>query len=315
VRVIAIDHFGARPTLRDIPSPEVSAGEIRLRMRAAGVNPMDWKVRDGAAEEFGQETVFPLTLGLEGAGVVDALGEGVTGFAVGDPVFGLFWPQIFQHGTFADFLVVASDARMSLKPEALTFETASVLPLAGGAALAAVRWLELRPGAKLLIIGATGGVGSYAVQIARAAGAHVIATATASDAGYIRDLGANEVIDFEAGDTVETARQLAPQGVDAVLDVIDGPEELKRVASLVREGGRLITTLDAADIDALAHQGVTAQNFLNHPLPEHFDELARLVVDGELRVHIEHSFPLEEAVTALDLSERGEVRGKVVLTM
>ena len=125
MRVIAIDHFGARPTLRDIPSPEVSAGEIRLRMRAAGVNPMDWKVRDGAPEEFGQETVFPLTLGLEGAGVVDALGEGVTGFAVGDPVFGLFWPQIFQHGTFADFLVL----QCPLKKDSLDFKLPNMLVL------------------------------------------------------------------------------------------------------------------------------------------------------------------------------------------
>lgn len=315
MRAIAIDGFGDTPTLRDVPIPKVGSDEIRLRMQAAGVNPMDWKVRDGAPEQFGQETRFPLTLGLEGAAVIDALGDGVTGFDVGDPVFGLFWPAVFQHGSFADYLVVPAGARMAIKPEALTFEQAAVLPLAGGAALAAVDWLELEPGAKLLVIGATGGVGSYATQIAKARGAHVIATAATSDTEYIRSLGADEVIDFEKRDAVDAVRELAPEGVDGVIDVINGPDGLGRVAGVLRDNGRLLTTLFAADVDALARRGVTASNFLSHPLPHHFDELARLVIAGELQVRIEQRFPLENAAEALDLSQRGTVRGKLVLTI
>src|SRR6266508_1370063 len=122
MRASAIDSYGETPNLRELPTPEPQRGELRLRMRAAGVNPMDWRVRDGAPAQFDQTARFPLILGLEGAGVVDAVGEGVEGHEPGEAVFGLFWPQVFEYGTFADYLVVPADARMARKPEALSFE-------------------------------------------------------------------------------------------------------------------------------------------------------------------------------------------------
>jgi NADPH:quinone reductase-like Zn-dependent oxidoreductase len=180
--------------------------------------------------------------------------------------------------------------------------------------LGCIEWLNLEPGDTLLIIGATGGVGSYAIQIAKARGCHVTATAAAADADYARDLGAGDVIDFQARDTVDSARELAPDGFDGIVDLVNGPDQLNRVAGLVRENGRVLSTLFAADIDALARQGVVANNFLNHPLPHHFTQLAKLVESGELRVHVQ-TFHLENAADALQLSELGQVRGKLALVM
>lgn len=314
MKAIAIDRFGETPTLREMPTPEIGPGEVLLRMKAAGVNPMDWKVRDGVPAEYGQESRFPLILGLEGSAVVERVADDVDRFSPGDAVFGLFWPAVFEHGTFADYLVVSADARMALKPDALSFEQAAVLPLAGGAGLGVVEWLGVGPGSSLLVIGATGGVGSYAVQIAAARGARVVATASAADADYIRGLGAQEVIDFETEDTIEAARRIVPEGFDAILDVVSDQAQLERVAGLARKGGRLLTTL-WADVDALAEQGVTAHNFLNHPMPEHFTKLAEMVEAGDLQIHIQQAFPLEDAVEALRLSEQQQVRGKLVLTI
>ena len=116
MRAIAIDAYGETPTLRELPAPEPQPGEVRLRMRAAGVNPMDWRVRDGAPAQFDQTARFPLILGLEGAGVIDGVGRHVDRYQPGDAVFGLFWPQVFEYGTFADYLVVPADARMAPNP-------------------------------------------------------------------------------------------------------------------------------------------------------------------------------------------------------
>ena len=314
MRAIAIDAYGETPTLRDLPTPEPAAGEIRLRMHAAGVNPMDWRVRDGAPAQFGQTARFPLILGLEGAGVVDALGEGVGGYERGEAVFGLFWPQVFEYGTFADYLIVPADARMARKPEGLSFEQAAVLPLAGGAAVFVQEWLDIKPGETLLVVGATGGVGSYIVQLAKMRGARVLATSTAADAAYIKGLGADDTIDFEREDVVEAASRLAP-GVNAVLDLVSSPEQFANISNIVGSGGRVASLINGADVEALAARGVRAENILTHPVGEHFDQLGHLVEQGKLAVPIEHVLPLEDAVSALAICEAAKGRGKIVLSV
>jgi NADPH:quinone reductase-like Zn-dependent oxidoreductase len=315
MRALAIDAYGGKPTLRDLPEPHPQSGEIRLRMRAAGVNPMDWRVRDGAAAQFGQSARFPMILGLEGAGVVDEVGDAVDTFKSGDAVFGLFWPQVFEYGTFADFLVVPADARMASKPESLTFEQAAVLPLAAGAAMVVQEWIDLQAGETILVVGATGGVGSYTVQLAKARGARVLATSSATDSAYIRSLGADEVIDFEQEDVAEAASGLAPGGVDALLDVVSPAARLARMSEVVRPGGRVASLINSADVEALAARQITAANILTHPAREHFEELGRLVEEGKLIVPIEHVLPLEDAVAALAMSEEGRTRGKIALAI
>lgn len=315
MRAIAIDAYGETPTLRELPAPEPQPGEVRLRMRAAGVNPMDWRVRDGAPAQFDQTARFPLILGLEGAGVIDGVGRHVDRYQPGDAVFGLFWPQVFEYGTFADYLVVPADARMARKPADLSFELAAALPLAGGAAMVVSEWIDLQLGETILVVGATGGVGSYTVQLAKARGASVLATAAKDDASYILGLGADHAIDFEHEDLVEATTTLAPNGVDAILDLVSDAEQLARIATLVHSGGRLVSLIFSADVDALAVQGIRAANILSHPVGEHFEELARLVCSGALQVPIDRTLPLEEATAALELSESGRARGKIVLAI
>ena len=296
-----------------MPRPE--RRELRLRMRAAGVNPMDWRVRDGAPNQFDQQTRFPLILGLEGAGAVDELGAGVTAYVRGDEVFGLFWPEIFEFGTFAEYLVVSEDARMACKPNALSFEQAAALPLAGGAAMAALNWLEIGQGQQILIVGATGGVGSYACQLAKLRGARVIATARASEVTYIRGLGADAVIDFEREDVPSRAGDLADGCVDAMLDLVNTGDRFSQNTTAVREGGRVVSLTFGADVDELAKRNIRAHNLLSHPVKQDFDELARLASRAELQIPIELTLPLAEANDALELSQSGMARGKIVLTI
>jgi NADPH:quinone reductase len=315
MRAIAVDAYGETPTLRDLPIPELQPGDVRLRMRAAGVNPMDWRIRDGAPTQFDQTARFPMILGLEGSGVVDAVGKDVNSYTPGEAVFGLFWPQVFEYGTFADYLVVPADARMARKPEALSFEQAAALPLAGGAAMVVAEWMDIQPGETILVVGATGGVGSYTVQLARARGARVLATSTVADGPYIRGLGADELIDFEKADVVAVAERLAPNGVDAVLDLVSSANQLAKISMAVRPGGRIASLIFSADLDALATRGIRAANILSHPVAEHFEHLARLVNEGSLQVPIELVLPLEDALAALELSESGKARGKIVLAI
>jgi NADPH:quinone reductase len=315
MRAVAIDAYGDTPTLRDLPTPEPKHGEVRIEIHAAGVNPMDWRVRDGAPAQFGQDARFPLVLGLEGAGVVDAVGPGVVNWAVGDAVFGLFWPQVFEYGTFAEYLVVPADARMARKPEKLSFYEAAALPLAGGAAVFVLDWLDLKESETLLIVGATGGVGSYTVQLAKTLGARVIATSTDADEPYIRGLGADDVILFEREDVADVAVARAGGQIDALLDVVNMQEELSRIAEAVRTGGRVVSLISGADIETLAAREIRAGNLLSHPVAEHFEKLARLVEDGDLQVPIERVVPLEDAVDALAFSESGRARGKIVLAV
>jgi NADPH2:quinone reductase len=175
MQAIAIDQFGQSAELHDIPVPAPGPGEIQVRMHAAGINPLDWKVAGGMLRAIGAEAKFPLTLGFDGAGTVERFGDGVTRFAVGDEVFGLVWPIVFEHGTFAEYFIASEHAALAAKPSGLSFAQAAALPMPASAALTALDTLAVSPGDTLLVVGATGGVGSYAVQLAKARDIGVIA--------------------------------------------------------------------------------------------------------------------------------------------
>jgi NADPH:quinone reductase-like Zn-dependent oxidoreductase len=314
VRAVAIDAFGQPPTLRELPMPEPGSGEVRIRLRAAGVNPIDWRVRDGAPAQFGQTARFPLILGLEGAGVIDKAGDQARLFAPGDEVLGLFWPEVFQHGTFADYLVVSDDARMAHKPAEISFQQAAALPLAGGAAVAGLNALELAAGDTLLVVGASGGVGIYACQLAKRRHIRVVATTrnVETNAEYLKRHGADMVIDVSDLDG-PTSAELGSHDVDAVLDLVSDPNRLAQIAAAIRPGGRIVSLIAAADPDRLTGLDIRAQNLISHPQPDDFAELAGLAATGKLHIPLAHTYPLEQAPEALGLSEAGAARGKIVL--
>ncbi|WP_128378158.1 NADP-dependent oxidoreductase [Streptomyces cavernae] len=285
----------------DQPLPSPGPGQLLVAVRAAGVNPVDFKQRTGYVRpgESGRE--LPAVFGNEVAGVVERIGPDVTGFAVGDEVFGN--PVAGGYAEYA-LLPVAVTAH---KPEAISFTDAAALPVAAATAYDGVRQLDLPAGATLVVTGAGGGVGVAAVQIARAAGLKVVGVASAGKKGFVESLGAVHVPsgpDFVAG-----VRAAAPHGVDAVYDLIGG-EVLEAAAELLDDGTKLIT---AGGKDIVA--GLGGAPVARARTAAVLDEVAKLVVDGSLNPLVTRTFPLEKAGDALRVVEDGHAQGKIVIVV
>ncbi|MFI0712475.1 NADP-dependent oxidoreductase [Streptomyces inhibens] len=289
--VLALGH-----TDKPVPGP----GEVRVKVVTVGVNPLDYKRRYGWVEQF-YPTTFPAVPGLEFAGVVDAVGEGVTDTAVGDEVFG--WTKT---GAYAEY-AIAGD--IVPKPAALSFQAAATLPVAGETAQRVLDLLGLKEGETLLLHGAAGAVGQVAVQLAVALGATVIGTASPANHDFLRSLGAVPVA-YGAG-LADRVRAAAPQGVDAVFDAA-GQDALP--VSIALRGGttdRIVTIADphAADHGVPFSSGGTPSEQVRAGLAAH----ARLAVEGRLTIPVVETFSLADAAKAQELSEAGHVRGKLVI--
>jgi NADPH:quinone reductase-like Zn-dependent oxidoreductase len=292
----------------EIPDPVPT--EIRVRVGAAGVNPVDWKTRAGR----GMAAVLgppPFTVGWDVAGTVDAVGLGVTRFAVGDAVFGMPWfPR--QAGAYAEF-VTAPSRHFAHRPAGLSEVEAAGLPLAGLTAWQClVDIADVQPGQRVLVHAAAGGVGHIAVQIAKARGAYVVGTASAGKHNLLHDLGIDEAVDYRA-----EAFEKVVEPVDLVLDLIGG-DVAARSLDVLHPEGRLICLPSAAAADALAaaaERGLRATAMLVEPDGDGLEELARLVDERRLRVLVAETFPLERASHAHRAGELGRTAGKLVLTI
>jgi NADPH:quinone reductase-like Zn-dependent oxidoreductase len=214
-------------------------------------------------------------------------------------------------GTYAE-RVGAHAAIVAKKPEAVAFAEAAALPMPGLTALDLVDAADIGKGETVLIVGATGGVGSYAVQLAARRGARVIATARRANEPFVRELGAAETVDH-AKDLVDAVRRAHPDGVEAIIDVVSDTEALTRIAGLLNKGGRLASSVFAVDVKGLAERSIKATNIGMRPNAQRLEELSRLVDAGEISVRLERTFPLEKAREALEESRTGHVRGKIVL--
>lgn len=306
MKAIRIHSYGGPEVLayEDAPRPEAAAGELLIQVQAAGVNPVDWKVRAGHVKEWLQHQL-PLIPGWDVSGVVEEVGAGVTGFKAGDEVFGLL--DFTRDGAYAEY-AVARAADMARKPAAVSHVNAAVLPIA---ALTAWQSLfdvaHLTAGQTVLIHGAAGGVGHFAVQFARWKGARVIGTASARNAGFVRELGAGQVIDYQAARFEDAVR-----GVDVVLDTIGGDTQL-RSWQVLKKGGVLVATLGIETPQATHDFGVRGEGILVHPDAGQLSQIAALVEAKEVRPYIYSTISLAEAVKAHELSQGGHVRGKLVL--
>jgi NADPH2:quinone reductase len=312
VKAFALTSADQPASLVDLPDPELVEGAVRVRIHAASVNGFDVFQANGYLISM-MEHVFPTVIGRDFAGVVDALGAGRTDFSVGDEVFG-FVPSTppLHDGTYAEYLA-APIVVLVPKPERLSFELAAAIPLAGATALDSVEAAGVGPGDTVLVAGATGGVGSVAVQLAAQRGATVIATAKAGDEdAFVRSLGATEAVDYTAGDTADAVRVRFPDGIDALIDLVNRDEAFVRMTDLVRDGGAVATTLGAADVETLASRNVRATNVMGAPTPERLTALAEQVLAGTLRIDIQQTFPLSQASDALAAFASG-TRGKIVL--
>ena len=311
MRAIAEETFDGSIALMDLPTPEIGAGEVLIRVWAAGVNPFDWKVADGALEDQMKHR-FPLILGFDAAGVIERVGADVTRLAEGDEVYGYLFKPVIGDGTYAEY-VGASEPIVAKKPVTVGFAEAAALPTPGLTAMDLVDAVDTREGETILIVGATGGVGSYATQLAARRGAHVIATARQTNEALVRRLGAAETIDHTTEDLVDAVRMAQPGGIDAVIDVVSDREALGRISMLVNEGGRLASSVYAADVEWLARRGIGATNVSMQPDARRLEELSRMVDAGELSVRLDRTYPLEKAPEALEERKTGHVRGKIVL--
>jgi NADPH:quinone reductase-like Zn-dependent oxidoreductase len=313
MRAIAEETFGGPIALINLPTPEIGAGEVLIRVRAAGVNPFDWKVADGELKDQVKHR-FPLILGFDAAGVIEGVGADVTALAEGDEVYGYLYKPVIGDGAYTEY-VAAPATIVARKPVTVGFAEAAALPTPGLAAMDLVDAADIREGETILIVGATGGVGSYATQLAARRGARVIATARRTNESLVRELGAAETIDHTTEDLVDAVRMAHPGGIEAVIDVVSDRETLGRVSTLVNEGGRLASSVYAADVEELAKRGIVGTNVSMQPGARRLGELSRMVDAGELAVRLDRTFPLESAPEALEQRRIGHVRGKLVLLL
>lgn len=292
----------SRLTVGEVFDPKAGPGQVLIEVRAAGVNPVDWKVMAGGLDAM-MDTVFPAIPGWDVAGVVRGAGPDTPEFAVGDEVIAYARKDVIHAGTFAQ-LVSVSARDVARKPKALDWAQAGGLPLAGLTALRSLDALRIGSRDSLLIHAAAGGVGSMAVQIARARGARVIGTASERNHDYLRSLGAEPVAYGEG--LVERVRELAPEGVSTVFDCVG--DQVDTTLAVLAGGGRHVSI---ADPSVTRHGG---RWIWVRPDGAGLAELAYLADRGLLKVEVAQTFPLTEVGAAFDRSRSGSVRGKLVIT-
>jgi NADPH:quinone reductase-like Zn-dependent oxidoreductase len=314
MRAMAITEFGGPDRLQpmDLPDPLVGPDSVLIRMRAAGINPVDYKARQGnLANRI--PNFFPLIPGWDAAGVVEGVGPAVTAFSPGDEVYAYCRKDFLRDGTYAE-LVSVRDYAVAHKPGRLSFEEAGAVPLAGLTALQVLRHaLDVRAGDRVLVHAGAGGVGSFAVQIAKYDDAYVIATASARNHDYLREIGADEVIDYTSEDFVAVIRERHPNGIDAVVDTIGGEVQERSAEVLAPGRGRLCSIIVPPDEKALRARGLRGHYVFVRPDAAGLRVLAAMADSGHLRVHLSEVFALEEAARAQKVLEGGHVRGKIVL--
>jgi len=311
MRALHVPAAGEQPRLSEIPTPEVADGTVLIRVKAAGLNAIDNAIVGGMFTAM-MPHQYPLVLGRDAAGVVEAVGAGVEHVNVGDEVFGhvLLAPPI-QAGTIAEYALLHG-AAVALKPAEIDFVTAAAIPLAGAAAYAAVDAIDPQPGQSVLVSGASGGVGSYVVQLLAARGATVAATGTADDATRLTALGATTVVDYTAGPVVEQVLSAYPGGVDALIELAAYSPDAAPFAA-VRKGGKAAATTTAADEQSLAAHGLTGGGVMAGPVREVTAPLAAQAAAGSLKVDVHTVLPIEQAADGLATLAGGRARGKTVV--
>ncbi|MFD4941533.1 NADP-dependent oxidoreductase [Streptomyces sp. NPDC058239] len=315
MRAIAVSAFRADPALVEIPKPEPEAGEVRVRIEYAALNPCDWQAAQGSLDDGPAPRVFPLVVGVDFAGRVDMIGSGGNRFRVGDQVFGRVAASASGAGTYCDYVSVPQDSAITLVPDGLPLRTAAALPSAGMTAAEILEIAVLRGHESLLVIGAAGGVGSYLTQLASARDVRVLAAVRGDERKRMAALGATVTIDTTDRPLEAAVRETCPDGVDALVDLVSTtPDAFAARAALVRGGGIALTTRGVAAAAALPAD-VTGIDFRLEPTPVLLDVLAEGAAEGVLRVPIDIELPLEKAPQALDRNRTGGARGKTVIVL
>ena len=303
MKAVLIREYGDNDVVKieSVDRPEPKAGQVLVKVHTAGVNPIDYKIRSGAGQRLGM--TLPIHMGGELVGVIEQLGAGVEGFKRGDAIFGMV-----HTGAFAEY-AVAKASDMVRKPSNLNFVQAAAVPLAGSTAWQAIfDEAGLKEGQRLLITNSSGGVGSLAVQFAKAKGAHVTAVASARNEGFVRSLGADEFIDYTSQPFEQVARDM-----DVVFDTMGG-ETFQRAFQTLRKGGFMVTVVAFPEGEAERY-GVGVTRSFTLPSAPNLTAIKELVEAGKVTPHVDKVLPLAEIKQALALSESGHARGKIVLAI
>jgi len=308
MKAVAIHGFGGPEvlTLTDLSRPKTERGEVLVRTVAAGVNPVDWKIREGL--QANRPHAFPIIPGWDLAGVVEELGEGCQRFRKGDRVFAYARKPVVQWGTYAEYVAVP-ERHVALMPARLLFEEAAAIPCAALTAHQALTRAALAPGATLVVLNGSGGVGHFALQLARAAGARSLATTGPRNQEFVLSQGAEAGIDYTRDALAASVLARFPGGADVVLDAIGG-EPLVDALEAVKPGGVIVSVVDMLAPEAVRQRGIRFERISSEASGDQLALLAKKV-----RPHVQTIRPLAEAARAQEESRAGHVRGKLVLSL
>jgi len=312
MRAFAVQSFGQAAAIHDLPIPS-AGGAFLIRVTYAGVNPIDYKL----VERLSATSTYPFVLGADFAGVIERVPAGERDFRIGDRIFGM----ARTHGAYAGYTAIAPGVKtdpFAAIPEGVTDEQAAALPIPAITALGSLELMGVKAGQHVVVMGATGGVGGYAVQMAHSRGAHAIATVR-GDADTARRLGAEEVYDTKTGDVIAALHAAHPEGVDAVLDLINGKDTITRDAEILKSDGSLVSTVYAADEAWFAERKIKAHNIagLTNPFStrEGLTQVARMLADGKITARISATVELDAASQILEKLKKGGLRGKALIRL
>lgn len=308
MKAAQINAYGGSDVVKinNISPPTVSDGHLLVEIYAAGVNPVDWKIREGYMKTWAS-LQFPATLGGDFSGIVTEVGKDVSSFAKGDEVYGQALVLSGSSGSFAEFASV-NVKTVTQKPKNIPFEEAAALPLVGVSALQAlVEHIGLSKDQKILIHGGAGGIGSIAIQIAKHLGAYVATTVNTNDLQFVKDLGADEVIDFK-----QQSFENMIHDYDAVFDTVGG-ETYTKSFQVLKKDGVIVSMVEQPNKELMEKYGVKAISQFTQVTSERLSKLTELVDAGVIKIHIEKEFPLDQAGEALVYQQTGHPKGKVVL--
>lgn len=313
MKAITIDSFGGveKLKLKDIPIPKPADNEVQFLVQYSGVNPVDWKIREGLLQKR-MPCEFPLIPGWEASGTISAIGKNVKNFKVGDEVFAYCRKPIIKWGTYAEYVCIEAE-HVALKPRNINFAQAAAIPLTGLTAWQALfDAAKLRSGETILIHAGAGGVGSLAIQLAKNVGAKVLTTATQKNHAYVKKLGADLAIDYKKENFVESIKKIAPHGIDVVLDTIGG-KTLQESIAVLKQGGRLVSLIENLDPEIAAKHNIQFKYFFVSPNGQELKHIADLITEGKVNPPTIEELPFANAGTAQDRVRTGHTQGKIVL--
>jgi NADPH:quinone reductase-like Zn-dependent oxidoreductase len=311
MRAFAIETFGETGSIRELPDPEPGEGEVVVAVQVAGMNQTDIAVMAGYMKDY-MEHRFPLVIGIDASGVAERVGPGVEHYREGDEVYGYVRKPVMGEGTMAE-RVALSIGGLTHKPRTITWEEAAVVGHSALTAAAAVEDVALTSGQRLVLLGGTGGVGSYATQFAAELGIEVIAVTRPEYTVYAQSMGAAGVIDYTASDPAEELAARFPEGVDAVIDLVGLPDLLASVSAHVKPGGRVASTILPPDVDGLAARGIEGKMTVRYSAEHRFPEMAVRVAEGSLRIPAIQAFKFDQIQDAIALQATRHVRGKIAV--